>query len=67
MWNFKVLGEAMWVVDGEHVATVMVEGQAVSCLCWVVGDVTFVRASLTDYKEDGKSVGKNYWQVEVLY
>jgi Raffinose synthase or seed imbibition protein Sip1 len=67
LWNFKVLGEAMWVIDGEHVATVKVEGEAVSCVCWVVGDVTFVRGSLTDYKDDGHSVGKNFWQVEVSY
>jgi hypothetical protein len=67
LWNFKVLGEAMWAIDGLHVATVKIEGEAVSCLCWVVGDVTFVKASLTDYKDDGNSEGKSYWQVEVLY
>lgn len=67
VWYFRCLGEALWAIDGDHLATVKVEGKGISCVCWMVSDVTFVRASLTDYKEDVLHADKSYWQVEVSY
>jgi hypothetical protein len=67
VWNFKCLGEALWAIDGDHAATIRIEGEAISCVCWVVNDITFVRASLTDYKESVQQGNEGYWQVEVSY
>ena len=67
IWNFKCLGEALWAIDGRHVAKVKIEGQVISCICWMVDGVTFVRASLTDYKEIVQDMDQCYWQVELSY
>jgi len=52
---------------GRHVAKVKIEGQVISCICWMVDGVTFVRASLTDYKEIVQDMDQCYWQVELSY
>ena len=66
VWTFKCLGEAHWVIDGHHRVVAKVEGTGVSTLCWTMDNVTFVRASLTDYKEI-EPVGKTFWEVEVVF
>ena len=65
-WEFKCLGEALWVVAAHCRVTVKVEGIFISSISWTIGDVTAVRASLTDFKDETESVSKHYWEVEIV-
>ena len=65
-WKFKCLGEALWVMAGHPRVTVKVEGNPLSSLSWSIGDMTAVRASLTDFVEKVHSVKKSHWEVELV-
>lgn len=65
-WKFKCLGEGLWVVAGHPRVTVKVEGKSISSLSWKIGDLTAVRASLTDFKEEVLPVKKSHWEVEIV-
>jgi len=63
-WEFKCLGEAVWVIKGDRRAVVKVEGKSISTLRYKVDDLTVLRASLTDFKEKETS-WKSSWTVDV--
>jgi hypothetical protein len=65
VWNFKCLGEALWVVTGHHHVVVKVEGTPISSACWTIENVTVVRASLTDYPYILSD--KTFWEVELKF
>ena len=64
-WQFKCLGEAVWIMKGHRSAVVEVEGEAISTLRYHMGDLTVVRASLTDFGDRIPSQEK-FWTVEVV-
>jgi len=64
-WNFKCLGEAIWVVTGHCKVIVNVEGIPIPSASWTIENVTIVRACLTHY-QDVLPVDKMFWEVELM-
>src|SRR5579862_3477843 len=65
-WQFKCLGEGVWVVRGDKRAVIKVEGETISTLRYQVENCTVVRASLTDFRDKNDSTEK-YWTVEIVF
>jgi hypothetical protein len=64
-WAFRCLGEAVWTIPRHGRVIIKVEGSAVAFVRWTTDGITFVKASLTDYK-DSQRTSKKYWTVEVV-
>jgi hypothetical protein len=61
IWKFKCLGEAVWVVQGHPRVNISVEGTVLTSIRWQIGDLTVVRASLTDYSTTSNVVDRLWW------
>jgi predicted secreted protein len=64
-WTFRCLGEAVWAIQRHGRVIVKVEGSVVPTVRWREEGVTYVRASLTDFKETQVTTKKN-WTVKVI-
>lgn len=63
IWNFKSLGDAVWVIPSDAMAVVKIDGKEISSLSWKVDGITIVRVNLTgaETNETGE-----FWTVELI-